>query len=228
MKFVIIDFEATCLENELIDKQEIIEFPSVVMDENGTIESTFRAYVKPEHNPQLSEFCTRLTGITQQDVDNAQPFVRVLEDHTRWLTEQGLFEKHGLFQVVTMGDWDFMNIFPHQCDLCNITVPPHFRRWVNLKHVLLTHFVGFPKHISLHHVVTKYFKLEWIGRMHSGLDDSHNIAMILYELIHIYGIRIRCTSRLSYAGRKYWKRVEEHKFFSTTKEEECEINDETK
>ena len=43
-----------------------VEFPAVLLNTStGSIESEFHTYVLPEENPQLSEFCTELTGITQ-------------------------------------------------------------------------------------------------------------------------------------------------------------------
>ena len=36
-------------------------------------------------NPRLSDFCTRLTGITQETVDAARPFAEVLDSALRWL-----------------------------------------------------------------------------------------------------------------------------------------------
>uniref|UniRef100_A0A914S3Q7 Exonuclease domain-containing protein n=1 Tax=Parascaris equorum TaxID=6256 RepID=A0A914S3Q7_PAREQ len=40
---------------------------------------TFHSHVRPRINPKLSEFCSRLTGVTQEMVDNALPFVDVFD-----------------------------------------------------------------------------------------------------------------------------------------------------
>lgn len=53
---------------------EIIEFPIIVIDvHKREIIDTFSSFVKPTINPHLSEFCTKLTGITQEKVDRANP-----------------------------------------------------------------------------------------------------------------------------------------------------------
>ena len=74
--FCVVDFEATCWDeqqyrrselNELRNKQEIIEFPLVVVNRDGEIVPNleFHHYIRPQIIPQLSHFCTQLTGITQ-------------------------------------------------------------------------------------------------------------------------------------------------------------------
>lgn len=91
----VVDFEATCeVDNPSDFHHEIIEFPMVLINTH-TLEivsevfeedlwrsytaycvsnsfcpfiwqvDSFREYVKPELNPQLSDFCVKLTGITQ-------------------------------------------------------------------------------------------------------------------------------------------------------------------
>lgn len=64
---LILDFEATCGESGFPqDRAEIIEFPTVVYDlhEKKEVER-FHEYVRPVIQPQLTEFCTQLTGIIQ-------------------------------------------------------------------------------------------------------------------------------------------------------------------
>lgn len=64
---VVIDFEATCEKENAEDFQhEIIQFPAVLVDvQQQVIVDEFNSYCKPKINPQLSEFCTSLTGISQ-------------------------------------------------------------------------------------------------------------------------------------------------------------------
>ena len=46
--------------------------------------SHFRAYVRPRNNPTLSPYITRLTGISQRDVDAADDFPRVWARFLEW------------------------------------------------------------------------------------------------------------------------------------------------
>ena len=47
--------------------QEIIELSCVVVDTSSLqlLGPAFQRYVRPDQHPQLTEFCTELTGITQ-------------------------------------------------------------------------------------------------------------------------------------------------------------------
>ena len=75
-----LDFEATCLKDETIIPQEIIEFPCLKINtKTFQIESEFHRYVRPIHNPHLSDFCIELTGINQGMVDNESNFNEVFK-----------------------------------------------------------------------------------------------------------------------------------------------------
>ena len=67
--FVVIDFEATCDKEKNPYPQEIIEFPSVLVNSmTGQLEDSFQIYVRPTCNHLLSDFCKELTGIQQIQV----------------------------------------------------------------------------------------------------------------------------------------------------------------
>ena len=69
MKVVIVDLEATCLRERKPDFiSEIIEIGAVKIDDDKIIEE-MSLFVKPTINPILSDFCTELTSISQEDVD---------------------------------------------------------------------------------------------------------------------------------------------------------------
>ncbi|KAG8916573.1 hypothetical protein FRC00_014672, partial [Tulasnella sp. 408] len=75
--FLVLDVEATCEAGSRFDHpNEIIEWPVILMrwedkdETTGTgsklvIVDEFTSFVRPTWRPQLSEFCTSLTGITQ-------------------------------------------------------------------------------------------------------------------------------------------------------------------
>jgi 3'-5' exoribonuclease 1 len=48
--------------------------------------SEFHAYVRPKKNKILSEFCTSLTGITQDIVDSAEEYPNVIKRFRQWLS----------------------------------------------------------------------------------------------------------------------------------------------
>mmetsp|Transcript_41653 Transcript_41653/g.71769 ORF Transcript_41653/g.71769 Transcript_41653/m.71769 type:complete len:176 (+) Transcript_41653:103-630(+) len=135
--YAVLDFEATCDNKFRIRPQEIIEFPTVLIDAY-TLEpiSEFQTYVRPIHNPTLSAFCTELTGIQQEWVDVAPNFTEALELHRQWMDAQGLLPSQGkkvLF--VTCGDWDLRQMLPAQCKLTETNIPSYFQEWVNIKDI---------------------------------------------------------------------------------------------
>uniref|UniRef100_A0A1I7VLS5 SAP domain-containing protein n=1 Tax=Loa loa TaxID=7209 RepID=A0A1I7VLS5_LOALO len=114
--FVVIDFECTC-EADLYDyNHEIIEFPAILVDvRKKEIVDVFHSYVRPLANPQLSEFCSAFTGITQEMVDKALPFIDVLDSFRAWMQLHHLGQKEVRYAFVTDGPWDIAKFFQMQC-----------------------------------------------------------------------------------------------------------------
>lgn len=112
--FLVLDVEATCDAADKKVVNEIIEFP-VLLVSGQTLEelSCFRQFVKPRISPVLSDFCIKLTGITQETVDASQPLPRVWNMFQKWLLDHELVvmsEREGVKSVknlafVTCGNW---------------------------------------------------------------------------------------------------------------------------
>ena len=79
-----IDLELTCWENEegpgnFSDEMEVIEIGiHLLRAEDYSHVKDFQCFIRPTQKPELSDFCTKLTGITQEDVDTAAPLIEVL------------------------------------------------------------------------------------------------------------------------------------------------------
>ncbi|KYQ92804.1 putative RNase III [Tieghemostelium lacteum] len=184
---VILDFEATCEENAKWPNQEIIEFPSVIVN-TKTLETvaTFREYCKPVYNPVLTKFCTELTGIQQSTVDSADTFNIVLQKQTQFLIDNGLLTESGglksdnKFIYVTCGDWDLQQAIRKQSKLTNFQIPQHLTRWINIKKV----FQSFYQKNSYGMAnMLRELKMPLEGRHHCGLSDCLNIASICKRMI---------------------------------------------
>ncbi len=81
-----IDLELTCWEGEdgpgnFSEEMEVIEIGIHLLraDDYRHVKD-FQFFVRPTERPELSEFCTKLTGITQEDVDSAAPLTDVLPE----------------------------------------------------------------------------------------------------------------------------------------------------
>mmetsp|Transcript_5042 Transcript_5042/g.12200 ORF Transcript_5042/g.12200 Transcript_5042/m.12200 type:complete len:571 (+) Transcript_5042:280-1992(+) len=198
----VLDFEATCERNTKIPNQEIIEFPSVLLDvQRMEIKSTFQKYVKPVKNPKLTAFCTELTGITQEKVDKGVSFEDALSAHGRWLHEE---TKGAATLIVTCGDWDLRTMLPSQCSLSQLSVPKNMKSWCNIKSLFSEFYkTGMGGMTGM----LRHLKMELIGRHHSGIDDCKNIARIAARMLQDKCI-FHVTSRNQQAqkGKKYKQR----------------------
>ena len=146
----------TFLKN-LFFVSEVIEFPAIAMNlpqnygYQGKKELVcdiskadcieFRSYVKPVINKTLTDFCTELTGITQEKVENAPLFLEVWQSFLTWLKENHI--QTPLF--VTCGDWDLKTMLRKQAALLDLDLhaslfpPDHYFLtnwldfWANIK-----------------------------------------------------------------------------------------------
>ncbi|CAB3384457.1 Hypothetical predicted protein [Cloeon dipterum] len=176
--FLVLDFEATCLENEKIGVQEIIEFPCIKVNAiTLEPEAVFHQYVMPTVNPQLSDFCTKLTGITQEMVEGQCNFKETLKHFSKWIQEQGCATNRSAF--VTSGDWDLKILLPKQCHHEGVDMPSYFASWINIKQSFADATGQYPRGII--DMMTR-LNLKHCGRLHSGLDDCRNLTKILQKL----------------------------------------------
>ena len=79
-KLLFLDLEAICDEVDgqkvkYMDIQEIIEIACISMDvQEREVDALFHQFVKPQVYPVLSEFCKKLTNISQTQVNNGIGF----------------------------------------------------------------------------------------------------------------------------------------------------------
>lgn len=186
--YCVIDFEATCQREGVIPNQEIIEFPCVFVNSETLLpEFEFATYVRPEHNADLTAFCTELTGIEQHQVADAPRFSDALCSLVDFCTERGLdIYRTGTgapLVCVTCGNWDLLTMLPAQCLLTGDRAPACLREWINVKAV--ADAVRGPRLRSTRSMpdMLDSLGLELVGRHHSGIDDARNIARILVALI---------------------------------------------
>ncbi|XP_054538244.1 ERI1 exoribonuclease 3 isoform X6 [Pan troglodytes] len=168
--FLVLDFEATC-DKPQIHPQEIIEFP--ILKLNGRtmeIESTFHMYVQPVVHPQLTPFCTELTGIIQAMVDGQPSLQQVLERVDEWMAKEGLLDPNVKSIFVTCGDWDLKVMLPGQCQYLGLPVADYFKQWINLKKAYSFAMGCWPKNGLLD--MNKGLSLQHIGRPHSGIGSA--------------------------------------------------------
>ncbi|RCV23860.1 hypothetical protein SETIT_5G038800v2 [Setaria italica] len=189
--FVVIDFEATCDKVNNPFPQEIIEFPSVLVNSaTGKLEECFQTYVRPTYHQFLTDFCKELTGIQQIQVDRGVPLGEALLMHDKWLEDKGI--KNTNFAIVTWSNWDCRTMLESECRFKRIRKPPYFNRWINLK--VPFHEVYGDVRCNLKEAV-QLAGLTWEGRAHCGLDDARNTARLLALMMH-RGFKFSITNSL--------------------------------
>ncbi|KAJ3091299.1 cytosolic leucyl tRNA synthetase [Quaeritorhiza haematococci] len=181
--YAVFDVEATCVSDGGWEyPNEIIEFPIVLVD-GRTLEvvDEFHRYVRPVINPKLSDFCKELTGITQEDIDKADPFTTVLSEFESWLSKYAKYPFTRRVMFVTDGPWDLRDFARKQCEASLISRPPYWRRWVDVRK--LHHgFYDRPQRENIAGML-KHFGMEFEGREHCGLHDARNIARIAIRMM---------------------------------------------
>jgi len=142
------------------------------------IVETFHYYLKPVIKPTLFPFCTELTGITQDKVDKGISLTEALEKLDKFLEEKNILKSRWVF--VTCGDWDLKTCLPNETKFKKIKVKEYFKQWINLK-------ISYPaekgKRVNGMTDLLDYEDLDLVGRHHSGIDDTVNIARVAISLL---------------------------------------------
>jgi inhibitor of KinA sporulation pathway (predicted exonuclease) len=95
---IIFDLEATCWEGKSELASENIEVGAVRIDADGRRVDTFQTFVCPTTVPVLSEYCTKLTSIRQEDVADAPSFHEAMAAFEAWMGgDADLVSYHFLF-----------------------------------------------------------------------------------------------------------------------------------
>jgi len=168
MTYIVFDLEATCWEHRVpVDSMEIIEIGAVRLGAELLPMDEFSSFIRPVVNPVLSDFCKKLTTITQEDVDKAEDFKAVFSRFVSWagagsaaLCSWGAYDKKQLaIDSVRHG----------------FTLPPNLDAHINLKALFAEHYAVKP--CGMAKALSKLgIPLE--GTHHRGVDDARNIAGI--------------------------------------------------
>lgn len=183
--FLALDFEATCDSPAHFEPQEIIEFPAILVNSDSfEVLDSFHQYVRPLKQPQLTPFCSSLTDITQEMVDQSEDFSAVWSRFEQWLLKHELINESsqtldGQFAFVTCGNWDLGVMLPDQLSISGIVAPAYTKQWINIKAIFKRTTGKWPKSLAdmLHQL-----DLQFVGRPHNGYDDAMNVVNIAREL----------------------------------------------
>lgn len=173
---IIIDIECACwMPRESQPKNErsdIIEIGACKLDlQTGKISQKTSYIIKPR-NSTISEFCTELTTLTQEDVNRGIPF----SDACNKLAKEFGTKNRVWF---AWGDFDRIHI-QKECEFYG-AIYPFGRRFINAK-TLFSLMNGLKKEIGLQKAM-EYYNLEFKGTQHRGHDDAFNTAKVLWKIL---------------------------------------------
>ena len=172
-EIIIVDLEATCWEQDgdyQKQQSEIIEIGICKLNTlTGEITASQGILIKPVRS-EISEFCTRLTSITPQ----------MVEQHGITLSEAcSTLEKEYDSKQLTWASYGAYDktMLKEQCRRFGIAYPMSDHH-INVK-VLFSDTHGLAKGIGMSRAL-RMLKLPLEGTHHRGVDDAKNIAKILH------------------------------------------------
>jgi inhibitor of KinA sporulation pathway (predicted exonuclease) len=169
--FLVIDLEATCDEDRRIRSRhmEIIEIGSVLVDAGTLLPvAEHQTFVKPVRHPVLTEFCTKLTTITQADVENAPGFPEAIASLACFLGG-----RDALF--CSWGDYDRRQ-FEQDAQFHGVELP-FGGKHLNVKKQFSAQ-LGEETRYGMESALRRV-GLTLEGTHHRGIDDARNIARLL-------------------------------------------------
>jgi ERI1 exoribonuclease 3 len=111
-------------------------------------------------------------------VDAASTLDVVYADHCSWLRNS-----IGATEVImaTCGNWDLQTHLPREAKLKRLGIDKLYHRFINVKDEYRTVYgrkvSGMPELLTA-------LEIELVGRHHSGIDDTRNIASAMLKMIH--------------------------------------------
>lgn len=138
----------------------------------------FHSFVRPTLSPKLTDFCTKLTRITQAQVDAAPTLPEVLKEVDKFLEK---YLRDGLSRVSVLNDCDsdIRNFLANETTFKDISVKPVFKEFIDLRRIFPVKVCDRPYNID--HMLS-CVGLTFEGIKHSGIDDATNIARVALEI----------------------------------------------
>lgn len=172
-RFLVVDLEATCSDDGSIiaEDMEIIEIGACWATESGVVLQRFQHFVRPLQRPTLTSFCMSLTGISQQDVDQASLFPVAAQALRDFVAETNCVDAIWM----SWGAYDLKQMAKdserHSIDM-PLDMPHQNAKRMFAKAQRIGKEVGMAKACAL-------AQLKMDGQHHRGLDDAVNIARLI-------------------------------------------------
>lgn len=166
---VLFDLEATC-----DDKTQVLNFDNETIEigavkiMNGQIVGEFQSFICPR-DTEITAFCTELTSITKEDVENAPHFEEAIHAFSQFI---------GNAKILSWGNYDKKQLIKDSARH-NLPEPIWIDRHINLKDEFAS-LMGVRRCGMKRALGHCNIPLE--GTHHRGIDDARNIAKIYLHL----------------------------------------------
>ncbi len=178
-EYVVVDLEmcrvpAICKTDTFRCSTEIIQIGAVLLDDNFEIVDGFNTYVHPEFGV-LDPFIEGLTGITQNDLDQAPDFEEAITDFTNWLP-----------QNVKFVEWSESDLIQLKHEIKGKRLPNYlFERlgtstWIDCQK-LFTNKTDTFRVCSLTEALN-LSNIDYMEGAHNGYVDAYNTALLFGQL----------------------------------------------
>ena len=172
-QFIIYDLEATCWRSPKPRQVEIIEIGAVRVNDDLEIVDEFCEFILPVIHPKIDKFCTKLTSITQEDVEDADHFDVVIKRFEDWMDCASA--RTALF---SWGEFDHRQ-FVVDARLHNLKLD-----WLKYWACLQRHYSiykGAKNQIGLKNAMI-HEGLEFNGTQHRAIADARNMAELFIKV----------------------------------------------
>jgi len=173
MKSIVVDFEFCNVTRKERDRigtglyREIIEFGAVMLDEKMNVLGRFQRFVKPQFGTVSSKI-TKLTGITNDMLENENNFLNVLEAFVKWIGK-------GVFEVCSWSMSDYTQLLSEVQEKCSVdTYDSLFRNWRDVQREF-SDGIGYKGVLSLKNAMSSIDE-KFEGKAHNALADAENTA----------------------------------------------------
>ena len=180
-QMLIVDVESTCWEAKPPPGQqsEIIEIGICTLDLDTLQISQGKSILVKPIRSRVSPFCTQLTSLTPEMVDQGVTFVDACA-----LIEHDYASKDHLW-----GSWGVydLRMFQDQCSSFGVSYP-FSDRHLNIKW-LFADKLNRKKQVGMAHAL-ELLRLSLRGTHHRGGDDAQNIAVIMAYMLKRFGLEL--------------------------------------
>lgn len=181
MQHIFLDFEMNPIPKEnrearFVVISEIIQIGAVKLNDDYRMVDRFSLNVRPEYSPVMPHI-TALTGIKQQDVENAPLLKDAIELFAKWIMD-GSENGDGKVRIYAWSNSDWKQ-FSGECRLKQLEIPRCFNRWMDFQRIY-TRLMGLSRRnpLSLTNALGASDG-SFSGSQHSAVADAENSASLL-------------------------------------------------